>query len=108
MKQIADNLAEEMREFFGSTIDPIDFYRACNDAVITMRSQPNEVASLKRHNSILEARLDASKMQFDDINSDLKNEINNLKKQKSVLQNKLNVANHKCSAYKSVLKDAIK
>lgn len=102
--KIAEKLKGEVRGFFGSKVEPLGLFRACHDAITHFEDLSRIIYSLNIKIKYLDVSIGDSANKFSELEGELKDQRN---KNKS-LQNKLNVANHKCSAYKSILKDAIK
>jgi len=101
---IAEKLSTEVRNFFGSKVEPLSLFKACHDSIVHMEELSLNIYRLNSTITDLKMEISAHKLAAiaqDDSNNELR--IKNKR-----LQNKLTVANHKCSAYKSILKDAIK
>lgn len=104
---IAEELSKQVRDFFGSSVQPLGLFKSCNRAISLLKSYQLEVTQLNRDIACKNKNKGINDLTISTI-STLKCEISKLKKDKRALNNKLIVANHKCSAYESILKDAIK
>lgn len=101
---IAKELNNEMvKDIFGKKEAPKSLIKACRNANNHMEELSGVIFRL---NMTLDG-VNATKGVSDIYISSLSSKVEKLEKRNKALQNKLNIANHKCSAYKSILKDAI-
>ena len=105
---IAEELTKQAREFFGSGYEPLPFFKACNDAIRHLEELSQDRASSVNRRKMENQR---SLVEFNQLNetiTKLESKLNSKKRVISILKSKLTVANHKCSAYKSILKEQVK
>ena len=101
---IAKDLNDEMvKDIFGKKEAPLSLLKACDAAKTEIKALTSTVCELKRKIKILEEGEEKAHQEVVFLNA----EIYKLNKQNKTLQSKLTVSNRKCSAYKSILKDAI-
>lgn len=101
---IAKELNDEIvKDIFGKKEAPKSLVKACQNA----KNHMEELSGMLHRLNQNIVRMNVNKGLNELTISTLNDEILKLKKHNKTLQNKLNVSNHKCSAYKSILKDAI-
>ncbi len=103
----AEALAVATRAHFGSDMQPIELFAACDNAIRELEAFSCRYNNLHKANGRSSERKRKAMLALKAELAELEGKLAYEKRKTSVLQSKLTVANHKCSAYKSILKDAI-